>query len=362
MEEIHQLVHTLTFGDAISGEVFALQDVLRAAGSNSEIFALNIDPRYKSAARDISHFPTEFKGTVILHYSLGSPLNQRYTDLNCAHRILVYHNLTPAKWFAGINPRITRDIEQGLKELPELCKISDLLISDSKYNASELGALGFHSEVLPLPVDPKRWGLEPNSGILNLLKADSRKHLLHVGRVAPNKCIEDLIKITYFLHKYLELPCKLWLVGHDIDTELYSFSLKRLVRELDLMEVVEFTGRMADQEIKALYLSASIYLCMSEHEGFCCPVVEAMEFGLPVVAYASSALPDTVGGAGVLVHNKEHIQVAELVKRVCLDSSLRSELIAAGKQRVAELSYENFAKLARELLLKPAASKAAMGQ
>ncbi|MBX7138188.1 MAG: glycosyltransferase [Oligoflexia bacterium] len=349
MRPVHQLVHTLTFGDAISGEVLALQRSFREFGAESDIFAINIDPRFKGLARDYRELQSDYSGEAILHYSLGSPLNALYRGLRHATRSIIHHNLTPAHWFKAINPRIAQHIEMGERELPDLCAISDRLIADSRFNAAEMPAQGRTVEVLNLPIDTERWKIAANSGIEALLRSDPVLHIVHVGRLAPNKCIEDIVKTFYFLRTVQKIPARLWLVGHDIDTELYSFSLKRLVRELDLMDAVNFVGRMADSEVKAVYLNAHAYLCMSEHEGFCCPIIEAMHFGLPVIAYNSSALPDTVSAGGILVNHKRHAELAFLLAKVCRDQALRSQIIENGRRRAAELSIDRFAAKVRAI-------------
>lgn len=342
MTAIHQLVHTLSYGDAISGEVLAIQRILRAKGCKSEIFAIHIHPAHKEHAKDFSELDTSFVGQVLLHYSLGSPLNELYRSLNRAKRSLIYHNLTPAHWFKGVNPRIVRDIEQGLLELPELLRLSNQIIADSAFNASELASLNFKSTVLPLPIDSAKWDIDTNHGIAKIVQSDPGIHLLHVGRLAPNKCVEDIIKIFHFVHNKLDASSRLWLVGIDIDTEIYSFSLKHLADQLNLTHAINFVGCMADSEVKALYENCSCYLCMSEHEGFCLPVIEAMHFGLPVVAYNSSALPDTVGNGGIIVKEKRHAEIAELVVEICNQPELRTRLVNAGKARAGELSLEKF--------------------
>jgi len=341
---IHQLVHTLSYGDAISSEVLALERCLREFGCVSEIYALNVHPKYKGRAKAVAEFPEDSLGKVILHYSLGSPLNALFRRLHLAERVLIYHNLTPSRWFAGVNPRVVVDIEEGEKELPELCRMTDRLIADSSFNASELKRLGFQSTVLDLPVDPARWSEAANPGMLQLLRSAPGPHIIHVGRLAPNKCIEDIIRTFYFLHHYIDRNARLWLVGIDIDTELYSFGLRRLVHELALSDAVTFTGNMADSEVRALYEAGHVYLCMSEHEGFCLPIVEAFHFGMPVVAFASSAIPDTMGNAGVLVREKKHAEIAEILAEVARPGALRERLVAAGRARVAQLSYETFRK------------------
>ena len=347
--QLHQLVHTLSYGDAISGEVLALQRCAKELGFESEIFAIHVHPKLKGMARDYNELSTSFDGALVLHYSLGSPLNELYGKVDRARRILIYHNLTPAKWFAGVNPRIVADIEQGLRELPDLCRRSNEILADSSFNAGEIRALGFKAQVLELPIDPRRWQVESNSGIASLIKGDGGLQLLHVGRLAPNKCIEDIIRIFHYVHHYVCKHSRLWLVGIDIDTELYSFSLKRLAYDLGVDHAINFAGCMADSEVKALYENASVYVCMSEHEGFCLPVVEAMHFGLPVLAYSSSALPETIGDGGVLVSEKRHSELAELVFEMYSNQTLRSRLISSGRERVKALSFQHFAKRVDEL-------------
>lgn len=346
---IDQFVHTLSYGDAISGEALALKRYFASQGVKSRLFAINIDPKLRQHAEFYGQYSEENNSAVVLHYSLGSPLNQLYRDIKRARKHLIYHNLTPFEWFVGINPRIVNDIKKGMLELPELCGISDVLIADSKFNALELRKLGFRSEVLELPLDPERWNIEANAGIQDLLCSSGKINIAHVGRIAPNKCIEDLIRAFYFLHHKIDRNSHLWLAGIDIDTEIYSFSLKRLVYEFSLQDAVSFVGRFEDSELKALYQNSDVYLCASEHEGFCMPVIEAMHFSLPVIAYASSALPDTVSGGGILTTNKSPEILAELIYRVAKDTGLQTKLIAQGKQRAAELSFERFGRRVSEI-------------
>ncbi|MCB0320898.1 MAG: glycosyltransferase, partial [Bdellovibrionales bacterium] len=339
---IHQLVHTLSYGDAISSEVLSLQRAFRQLGYQSEIYSLHTHPKLVGRTLEIAHFPRSFDGEVVLHYSLGSPLNDLYRDLSAATRSIIYHNLTPSHWFEGVNPRIAADIHSGERELPGLLEISDRIIADSTFNGGEIEKLGFAATVLPLPIDPTRWGEPGNEGIRQLIRSQPGPHLMHVGRLAPNKCIEDIIRSFYFYRHYISPTSRLWLVGIDIDTELYSFSLRHLVDQLGLRDAVEFPGCFADSELRALYEEADLYICMSEHEGFCLPVIEAMHFGVPVVAYSSSALPETIGDGGILVKTKNPAYLAELYNSILSSQEFRNALVASGKERVQSLGYAEF--------------------
>jgi glycosyltransferase involved in cell wall biosynthesis len=236
---------------------------------------------------------------------------------------------------------VVKDLIQGKLELPKLCKVSDLIIADSDFNAAEILELGFKAKTLPLSIGENH--LLPNEGILNLLRKDNLTHLLHVGRLAPNKCLEDLLKIFYFYHHKINQNSRLWLVGTATDTEIYKYALERLSYELDLSASVTFTGSLSDEEVLAFYQGSSLYITMSEHEGFCLPLMEAARSSLPVLAYASSAIPETLGESGVLVYGKKDpARIAEVIEQIRLDNELKARLIEGGKSRAKVYSVENF--------------------
>lgn len=369
---IHQLLHTLSYGDAISGEVFALSRSLQEFGVDTCIFALNVNHKYREGkysnrVEEIAQVPSgvgdstvleivppskiRAGDTLVLHYSLGSPLNRYFCSVEGVRKVIIYHNITPAKWYAPINSRVARDIEEGLADLPMVCRAADLVLADSEFNQQELLKFEISAKVLELPLDPERWDVVANRGIAELLSAPGVRDILHVGRIAPNKCIEDIIKTFYFYHHYIEKKSRLWIVGIDIDTELYSFALKRLVYDCGLDDAVTFTGAVADEELRSFYEGADAYLCMSEHEGFCLPVIEALHYEVPVVAFNAGALPKTLGGSAILVDEKKFAHIAELVNEVIGNENLRKSLIAAGKERVGQLSYTNFKERVKELLI-----------
>jgi glycosyltransferase involved in cell wall biosynthesis len=347
---IHQLVHTLSYGDAISTEVLALQSAIRSLGIESEIYALHEHNKLIGRSRPFAAIGECAEADLILHYSIGSPLNDLYRGWKRGHRVLVYHNITPASWFAGVNARVARDIEQGFSDLPQLCAISDRIWADSKFNAMELASLGFNAEVLDLPIAPERWERPRHEPTYSLVKSRPGMHILHVGRLAPNKCVEDVIKSFYYLRRYINPESWLWLVGIDTDTELYSFSLRRLAANLGIEDGVEFMGCLADEQVRALYESCSAYLCMSEHEGFCLPLIEAMHFGCPVIAYGAGAVPETVGDGGIILEEKKHAEVGQLLAMVAAQGDLRSKLVMKGHERVKEFSYAQFTARLQELL------------
>jgi glycosyltransferase involved in cell wall biosynthesis len=165
----------------------------------------------------------------------------------------------------------------------------------------------------------------------------------------PNKRIEDLLKVFYFYRKRIDPDSRLFLVGIDTDMEIYSFALRQMIHDLALRGVL-FCGRVSQRELVTYYRLAHVYLCMSEHEGFCVPLLEAMHFGVPVIAYAAGAVPETLGEAGALASRKDFPELAELSALLCMDRELRGSMVAAGRERVREFLPDAVAPVLRRLL------------
>ena len=358
---IDQFVHTLNYGDAISNEAITLKNMFDAKGIESRIFSVHAHEKVKNqvcswvdAKSAIDNACVDGKSAIILHYSIGSPLNALFAKLQSVKKVLVYHNLTPVHWFSSYNYRVANDLENGMKELPELASKADLLIADSTFNKTELEGFGGRNvRVLPLALDTQKWSVTSNAGIAAALKGHGGKNILHVGRIAPNKKIEDIIKAFYFYHHKIERKSKLWLVGIDIDTEIYSFELRRMVTEFRLEHAVEFVGAVADCELKAFYENSDAYVCMSEHEGFCAPLLEAMHFSLPVIAFDSCAVAETLGNGGLLLSQKSPAAVAELINLVITDFALKTEIIENGKLRAREFELARFSSRVESELVNP---------
>ena len=359
---IHQFVHTLNYGDAISGEAIAISRMLRNRGLKSRIFSVNAHEKVRGECSDWRDFKAEIEDAAkageevagVLHYSIGSPLNELYQTTPDLRRVLIYHNLTPERWYFGYNSRVVADLRQGRAELPGLLSSSDIVLADSDYNRAELEEAGCRTaQVLPLLIDTEKWSVSANGGIAQAIRGHGGRNILHVGRFAPNKCVEDIIKAFYFYHHKIDKQSKLWLVGSDIDTEIYSFELRRLITELRVDHAVEMVGTVADSELRAFYESCDLYLCMSEHEGFCVPLLEAMHFGLPIIAFASTAVPETLGDGGALIGAKAPAQTAELMSLIINDSALRTRLVDAGKRRVEQFSPAAFELALEQQLVAP---------
>ncbi len=343
MVKVHQMLPNYMPGDAIGNCVTEMRDLLRGLGYESEIFADVIHDDVE--ARDYREFARERDGCwVIYHYSTGSLVN-RFALENADKMILMYHNITPADYFTGFN----EDAELNCREGRDMLKLFGgkvrFAMAGSPFNAGELEAMGFKSTaVVPYILDFDK--IKP-SGAAPF--HDSKTNILFVGRLSPNKRYEDLLKVFYFYRKYVDANSRLVLVGAYHQSERYYRSLMSLIHTLEIPDVV-FAGFVPDNKLGDYYASASLFLCMSRHEGFCIPLIEAMRFRVPVVALASTAVTDTMGYAGVLVNRSDPREIAELIGCIKDDTAYRDRLIETQLRRVEDFSKEKMSENFRQVI------------
>jgi glycosyltransferase involved in cell wall biosynthesis len=335
---IDQLVPAYHRGDAIGDEAGYLRRFLRSQGASSDIYRLSCDRELESESKDFGAFPAPAASDItILHFALPSPLTSAFRAL-ASKKVIIYHNVTAPEFFAPFSEEMSRICRLGREELRSLAPATDIALADSPFNARELVEFGFReAKVFPLYIDFTKYDAPPNAFVHGLFR-DDRTNILFVGRIAPNKKVEDLIKIAFFYKKYISPLVRLIVVGKTASLPVYYRSLVRLANDFHLRpEEVRFVGHVPDDELFAIYRAADVFLSMSEHEGFCLPLVESLVFDVPIVAYDSTAVPDTLGGAGVLVREKRFDRLAELVDIVAHDAALRARLIAGQRARLAEL-------------------------
>jgi glycosyltransferase involved in cell wall biosynthesis len=340
---IHQVLATLGYGDAIGHEVLGIQRVLRRAGYESEIFVETADHRLESLTRDYREL-IDFSrpdNLLIHHFSLGSKASRIAYALP-DRMALVYHNITPPEYFIGVHRMLARQCFRGRRELQLYAGRCDLALGDSEFNREDLEALGFpRTAVLPVVPDFSHLDRAPDDFVARQFD-DAWTNILFVGRVIANKKIEDLIR---FFHAYQTLfnpRSRLLIVGAHGGFERYLAALHQLVATLDASNV-EFLGQVSDEELVAYYDIADLFLCASEHEGFCVPLVEAFYKEVPVVAYAATAVPATMDGAGVLYEDKDPRHVAALMDAVLSSCTLRDRIVAAQLAAVDRLLAKDFA-------------------
>jgi glycosyltransferase involved in cell wall biosynthesis len=343
---IHQFLPTFADRDAIGGHVREIQQLLRSRGIASEIFSEDIHAEMRSAARPFEALPATAKdGSTALLYHASTGCRNFDALLGWEGPLFVdYHNITEPVFFERWSPGASDNMRLARRQLAELAPFCDLAMAHSRFSAQELAALGFPEPVIvPIIVDFSHYDAAPDrrtAARLAKTKAVGGAQWLYVGRVTPNKCHHDLIGAFALYRAVFDPLARLCLVG-GATSESYWAALESLCRELELRGSVEFTDTVSGEALIAHYRAADVFVSMSEHEGFGVPLLEAMHFHIPVVAYAAAAVPETVGDAAVLLGTKDPVAVAVAAHRAIADRDLRSALVKAGQARLQELSFAN---------------------
>jgi glycosyltransferase involved in cell wall biosynthesis len=327
------MLAALSYGDAIGNEALRIQEILRGEGFDSDIFAESVHPEMAGRARKLWDYRelSSKDSLLILHFSIGAGVSTYAYHLPDPI-LLIYHNITPARWFQDFHRHLAGLCYHGRRELQAFVPRVRLAVGDSEFNRSELEAMGFHpTGVLPLLIDPRRLEIPGNDVVLAMFD-DEKTNFLFVGRVIPNKCFHDLIKVFAFYQRYIDGNSRLLLVGEWVGFEKYHEALVRMVDDLALKDVV-FTGHVEDDDLAAYYQVADLFLCLSEHEGYCVPLIEAFRFGVPVMALDAGAVPETLGGAGVLIREKRIDEIAMMAHAIVTDEDLTAKIVE-GQDRV----------------------------
>lgn len=340
--KVLQVLPTLAFGDAVGNHTRALELLLKDMGYETEIYALSIDKRLgKGKAKYIEDFPRlDPDDVVFYHLSTGSELNKAIPKLKC-RKIVEYHNVTPPGFFTGISEELEERCQMGVEQIKKMSDAFDYAVADSEFNKQDLISMGYSCpiEVAPILIDFEDYRRKPNADVMARFQ-DDVTNIVFTGRIAPNKKQEDIITAFYYYKKYFNFKSRLILVGSGRGMERYLEKLKAYVKKLGLEDSVLFTGHVKFNEILAYYRVADVFLCMSEHEGFCVPLVEAMQFQVPIVAFDSTAIGGTLGGSGMLLKEKDPLLTAGVIDRLMTDVRLRNQVIEGQKKRLRDFSHE----------------------
>ena len=330
--------------DAIGNHALQVRRVLRQAGYRSDIWAEVIHPPLDYEARPYRDDTAGPDGRVLLYQcstnSALAPWLAARADQG--ERLLsYYHNITPARYFERWHRPTARAMDQARRELAMLAPKVELALAISVFNETELLATGYANTALcPLLVDLDEYHQPPNPKVLDRLRRRRERsgaQWLFVGRFAPNKCQHDVIGAFAAYRHLVDPAARLTLVGKASQPR-YRWALERLAHQLQLGDSVELLGDLPAPDLLAHWAVADVFVCLSEHEGFCVPLLEAMELGVPVVAFSAAAVPGTLGPAGILLEDKDPLIVARAVEEACRPGRRRQDLVAAGRARAASFS------------------------
>ena len=340
---VHQVMATLGYGDAIGNEALGIQRVLKDAGYASRIYVETVEKRLEDRTEDYRCLVDDSHADNILihHFSIGSRAS-RVAFVLPDRMILVYHNITPAHYFLDARFSIAKQCYTGRRELGAYAARCDLALGDSAFNRAELDALGFsHTGVLPVVPDFSHLDVTPHPWLARQFDDDST-NILFVGRIIPNKRIDDVIRFFHAYQSRYNPASRLLLVGSHTLFDDYRASIAHLIRRLGTPNV-HLIGHVTNEELTAFYDVADLFLSASEHEGFCVPLIEAFHKRIPVVAFAAAAVPATMDGGGILYEHKDPRHVAALINTVLTDATLEDEVLASQDAALARLRARDFA-------------------
>jgi len=326
---IHQIMPGFLYGDALGNQAARIRELLREWGFESQVYAQHRDQRLKDPGVDYRRYRGDPENILIFHYSIASPVTDFVRQLP-DKVVIYYHNVTPPEFLRGYNSELAKLLEKGREELASL-KQTPFALAASDYNRQEMLEVGFENvTVLPyfLYFDELLASAESPAGekIINRYD-DDWVNLLFVGRIVPNKRQDDLIRAFNYYHKLVNPKSRLFLVGSDVNAPGYQLELEMMCEALEL-DSVYFTGSVGLREgLGGYYRAATAFVSMSEHEGFCVPLLEAMAFDLPILAFNAAGVPYTLGKSGLMVNRKQYDVIGETLRLIHDDDSLRQRII-----------------------------------
>lgn len=352
--EVHQFTQGFAYGDATSNMALTLQRLLLDMGvSSSQIFSLaeNIGSDQRDRCRDIGEHSasSSARNVILYHYGNASPLSDYYASVP-DRKILVYHNVTPSCYFKALAPETAARLDRSRDEVAALAGCTDLCCGISAFNLEGIRDHGFRKTmVFPAWIDTDALDVRPTPSILRRY-GDGILNLVFVGRVAPNKKIEDLLRVYQYLRRSRPgLRVRLLIVGSFVGMELYKTYLEAKCLEAGL-DGVTFTGHVTQADLNAYYRVADAFVCASEHEGFCIPLMEASHFDLPVFAFDIPGVRETLNGSGVLFLERDFGYAAEIVARVIADPDLKRDVVKSQKARLLDFGTDRVAERLAEAL------------
>jgi glycosyltransferase involved in cell wall biosynthesis len=334
------IVHPVLSGagpvDAGTTQALAFRRLFKQWGWGGEDVAAFIDPRIADAIKPLKKFKPGPDDTLLIHYSAYAPRLRSVLE-RPQRKVLLSHNVTPARWFWDYEPSVAVHCALGRKQLPEFAAAADVVAGVSLYNARELGS----ERVVPILFDPS--GFAPAA-----TPPAGAPELLFVGRLAPHKRQDELIRLVALLRRNRLPEARLRLVGEPLNPN-YLEALRNLADELAPGAVTIESG--LDRETLAdRYRQASVFVCLSEHEGFCIPLLEAFASRVPVVARPVGGIPEVARDAAVLVEDRDLAVVSELIALVIEDKELRASLVDRGAARLHDYEPGAVAAQLRDLI------------
>lgn len=333
---IHQFSPSFTNGDGVSNGMIFTRKLLRDMGFLSEIYCEFFPEELSDQIRPLAELSTVENDILMVHHSLGY-VNCQWIEQQKARKVIVYHNITPAEFLP----------DNGLRELSQLGKeqltawANDFVaaIGDSDFNCDELRRAHYeHVESIPLLVDIEQMSSTAPE-IIPSIAWHECVNLVFVGRFCENKNQLRLVQFVKYLQGHFALPVRLFLAG-GVTSEPYKAEVEQFVNEHGLKKEVILLGKISNANLVSLFRNADAYLSFSLHEGFGMPLIEAMLYDLPVLAFDTTGISSTLGNSGVLINpNSDFASIAQQLKSVLLNAPNRRAIIRKQRENLRRFSY-----------------------
>jgi glycosyltransferase involved in cell wall biosynthesis len=331
---VHQFVPRFEPG-AVGTALVQGRDALRAAGHSSDIFADEIDVRWRAlGARSPGEYRSSADDVAVYHLAIGAAMADRLQQ-HAGRLVVAYHNLTPASLLEPWDPALGPAVAWGRTQLRELALRAVLGIGMSTFSERELVDAGFsQTATVPVLFDADTLARPAPDLLSRLVATKAGSDWLFVSRIAPNKAQHDVVRaFAMFRHSH-DPAARLWLPGASA-SDTYFAALRGYVEALGLSGAVELPGEVPPESLAAYFAAADVFVCLSDHEGFGVPLLEAWGHDVPVVAFGRAAVPETAGDAALVLPEKSAGTVASAVARVLVDERLRNRLVDRGRRRLA---------------------------
>jgi glycosyltransferase involved in cell wall biosynthesis len=345
-----QLLAGFAEDDAISQDALLLQAVFRELGVESDLFAprAHTDPAAAPRVRPLAEYAGRPGDVAVLHDPLA-PDAAREFRATPARRVLRYHNITPATYFTAFDQPLADRLLTARAALKAAAESAVAVWSVSEFNAGELAAWKLpKSRVLPLLFSEARFRLPVDAGVLARV-GGPLANVLFVGRLAPNKRVEELILAFHWYHRAVNPQSRLIVAGSDRSCPRYAAMLRLLAHALGLSNVC-FEGFASPAGLATLYSKANLFVTASEHEGYCLPLIEAMAAGIPVMARRTGGMPEALGGAGLMYEGLSPAQLGELMGEAIHNPAVRGEMLQSQAARMTVIRARQPAAEVRSLL------------
>jgi glycosyltransferase involved in cell wall biosynthesis len=337
---VHQFHASVEPRHAVTNEMLAIAGLLRRQGATCRLYSLHSGSLDGEKVRSIQERDVSACDHLIIHYSLDDEGVSRLLAPPCRTSI-VYHGITPAEFFDHVNPVIAAQARRGCRFINELSRVVPSGVAHSEFAAAELRAAGFRDvQVLPYLQNKRVHATSTTEAT----RTDSDCELLVVGRVSPQKRIEEALFVLHALNRIAPDAWRLRVIGSASSMEPYLYALRELQRCLALNNV-NFMGSVDEVTLVDAFCRADAYLCLSAHEGFCVPLLEAMQFRVPVFAVAAGAVAETMGNAGVLFTERDWTLIAQTIHLSATDPHARTAILDGQSRRASQLSIERAERL-----------------